>query len=180
MFSASGNEREVRKTLGLLGWIAIARGNYSEAQVLCEEALQMSRDAGDKQGVLRAVANLGHAFAREGRLDEALGLQREALLLARGQFDLTSVSDTLVEIASVAIARRDNEPAAVLVGASAAHCEATESTLDPVGLTLYEEILGVLRVEVCSDRLALATARGREMPLDELVAFAAEFIDSQS
>ena len=178
VLSASGNERLVRETLGMLGWLAIAQGNYPEAHALCEEALRRSREAGDMRGVSLSGGNLGHVLAQEGKLDQALELQREALLIARDIFDLTSASSTLVEIASVAIARRDYEPAAVLVGAAAALFEETEFTLDSVLLTSYDEILGVLKAEVGTDRLALATLRGRELPLDEIITYAVEFIDS--
>ena len=40
VFSDSGDERQVRATLGLLAWIAIAQGGYAEAQELCERALR--------------------------------------------------------------------------------------------------------------------------------------------
>lgn len=178
VFSASGNERLVRETLGMLGWIALARGDYEEAHALCERALRMSREAGDLRGISLSGGNLGHVLAHKGRFDEVLALLREALLLDREHSNLPYVSGGLVEIASIAIARRDYEPAAILVAASAAVSEALEYALDPVVVTMYEEILGVVRAALATDRLDLITAHGREMTLDEIVAYAVEFIDS--
>jgi hypothetical protein len=48
----------------------------------------------------------------------------------------------------------------------------------PVEIEWFEEMLGQVRGERDSNPLDRATARGREMPLDELVAYAVEFIDS--
>src|SRR5207249_3925095 len=39
LFATSGNDREARQTLGMLGFLLIARGKYSDAQEVCEEAL---------------------------------------------------------------------------------------------------------------------------------------------
>lgn len=138
----------------------------------------MSRDAGDVRGVVLSGGNLGHVLAHERRLDEALGLQREALLLEREHSDVPYVSNTLVEIAAIAIARSDFEAAAILVGGAAALLEATGFELDPVLRTSYEEICAVLEAEVETETLALATTRGYQMPLDELVSYAIEFTDS--
>ncbi|CAN5151196.1 hypothetical protein BH09ACT13_BH09ACT13_12090 [soil metagenome] len=176
VFSANGNDSQVRMTLGLLGWLAIARGDYSQAQEFCEEALRMARDAGDMRSALHAVSNLGHALARTGRLEEALGLQREALLIAQ-EIDPTAVADTLIEIASVAVERSDYEPAAVLAGASAALHEATESKFDRVGLVMFEDVVQVSDGQLGSDHARRLTIRGRKMTSEECVAFALGYID---
>jgi predicted ATPase/class 3 adenylate cyclase len=178
LFTASGDERQVRATLGLLAWVAIARGRFEEAQELCEEALRLSREAGDDRGVVLAVGNLGHALAKQGKLDEALRLQIETLQVAHKQLDLGGVADTLIEIASIGVLRRRHEQAAVMLGASAALHEKTESQLDLVSEEMQRQALGPLQDELGSDALAAAMGRGREMQLDQIVAYAVEFIDS--
>jgi predicted ATPase len=177
LFSEDDNESQIRQTLGLLAWIAIARRNYPYAQALCEEALRLSRDAGDDRGVVLALGNLGHSLARQGELAEAFRYQSEALRLTRAQLDLGGVADTLVEIASLAIARRRYEQAAVMLGASSALREETESVLDLVAQEMHEDALTTLRVEVEIDVLTGATARGCAMPLDEAVEYALASID---
>ena len=177
MFEASGDERQVRQTLGLLAWVAIARRDYTQAQELCERALRMSRADGDDRGVVIAVGNLGHALAKQGRFDEALPLQLEALRVARDNLDIGGVADTLVELATLAVARRQYEESAVLLGASGGIRTETQSALDTVGERLYEDALATLRAKLQTDDLAAATARGLRMSLDEIVEYALASID---
>ena len=177
IFAATGNERQERQTLGLLAWIAIARGDYREAQGLCETALRMSREAGDDRGVVLALGNLGHALARQGNLDEAVRLQYEALGVSRDHLDFSGVADGLIEIASLAVASRRYEEAAVMLGASTALREEAEVALDLVAEDMYVEALNVLQAELGSGALASAIARGRLMPFDQAVEYALTSID---
>jgi len=178
VFSAAGNERGVRGTLGMLGFLYNSRGNYSEARTVCERALIMSRAAGDKRGVCVAATNLGHALAREGVIDEALELQREALQLARELFDLQAIGEILLDIAALGIVRRDYEVTGKLLGAIVALAESTEFALMPIEEEWFEGMLADVRREAGSSQLDRMTADGRQVPLDELVAYALEFIDS--
>jgi tetratricopeptide (TPR) repeat protein len=45
MFQQSGNDREVRESLGMLAWMGIAQRDYPRARSACEEALALSREA---------------------------------------------------------------------------------------------------------------------------------------
>jgi predicted ATPase/class 3 adenylate cyclase len=172
MFGEAGNDRQVRQTLGLMAWIAIARRDYVHAQELCERALRLSREAGDDRGVVLALGNLGHALGRQGQLDQALLLEREALHITRDQVDLSGVADGLLELASLAIARCCMEEAAVMLGSSAAFREVSESALDVVAQEMYDDVLTALRAGLPKDVLAAAMNRGRAMALDEAVEYA--------
>ena len=48
-FEASGNGRQARLTLGMLGFLYMSRGAYSNAGEVCEKAFRMSRAAEDKR-----------------------------------------------------------------------------------------------------------------------------------
>ena len=178
VFSASDNESEVRKTLGMLGFLYIARSDYSEAKNVCEKALELSRSAGDKRGTFVAASNLGHVLGKEGRIEEALGLQREALALTQELFDLQGTGEILLDIAKLAIARGRCVDAGTLLGAVGALAESTEFALVSVEIEWFDEMTAVLRRELGGDGLDLATARGRQMPLDDVMTYAVEFIDS--
>jgi predicted ATPase/class 3 adenylate cyclase len=177
LFSECGDERHVRATLGLLAWIAIARSEYAEAQALCERALLLSREAGDDRGVVLALGNLGHCLAKQGYLDDAFRLQCETLGLTRDLLDIGGVADTLVEIASIAIAHERYEKAAVMLGTSAALRKQTESAHDLVTEQMYEEALSAVQAAVQMETLASATTRGHDMSLDEIVAYAVGSLD---
>ena len=48
LFTASGNDVNLRRALGMLGFLLFARGAYAEAREVCQNALTMSRAAGDR------------------------------------------------------------------------------------------------------------------------------------
>jgi predicted ATPase len=177
MFAAAGNERHVRQTLGLLAWVQIAQRKYGEAEQSCERALELALDADDDRGVVLALGNLGHALARQGKIDEASVRLCEALRVTRQLMDLSGLADTFLEMASIAIARASYEKAAVLLGASSVLRETTEEALDLVAERQLLEAEDVLAAEVAPSALSTATARGREMTLDEAVDFALASID---
>lgn len=172
------NEPLVREALGMLGWLAIARGDYAEARDLCREALDSSREAGDERGVLLSAGNLGHALAQLGEHREALRLQIEALQLARSHLELNYLAGALVEIAAVAALRHDLEEAAILIGASDALYDTTESLRDSVTSRVHANIVERLKQALDPAHLADATSRGGQMELDDVVSYALDYIDS--
>ena len=72
----------------MLAWIGIVRRDDPSAQSAVQEALTLSREAGDSRGILVGLGNLGHVALRQGRLHEALHLLVEAVPLAYEHFDL--------------------------------------------------------------------------------------------
>jgi tetratricopeptide (TPR) repeat protein len=178
VFSASGNEREISQTLGMLGFVYLARGDYAAARDVCERALEMSRAAGDERGILVAASNLGHALARDGEIDRALELQREALLLAREFFDLQGIGEILLDVAWLAVSRSVYDTAGRLLGAIPALAESAEFALVPVEAEWYDEMFDAVRDAIGTEALDRTTAAGRRMGLDELVSYAVAFMDS--
>jgi predicted ATPase/class 3 adenylate cyclase len=178
VFSHSRDERNVRETLALLGWVALARRDYAQARPVIEEALELSRRADDSRGVFYGVGNLGHVAAREGRFEEALQLLREALLIGQQQ-DIQSEMDTLQDVAAVAAAQRYYEQAAAMLGGADALREGTEAEQELVAKALREETLSILESNLEADQLTAAWERGRAMTLEQVVAYAVEFIDAK-
>jgi predicted ATPase len=178
VFVASGNARQVRQTLGLLGSLLSENGKYSEAREVCEEALTRSRAAGDGRNAALAATNLGHVLAHEGKVEEALRLQREALLLAHELLDLQTVIGALLDIAALAVSRGDHESAGVLLTALAALTESIDFVLSPADSDFFEEILTEVHENLDRRVLDDAVDEGRGLSLDDLVAYAVEFVDS--
>jgi predicted ATPase len=178
VFSAGGDQREVGQTLGMLGFLYLARGDYSAARDVCERALSQSREIGDERGVLVASANLGHALARTGDLERASELQREALLLAQEFFDVQGIGEILLDIAWLAVQREAYATAGALLGATQTLAESAGFALVPVEVEWFEEMLDVVRRELGAEGLERALAIGRRLGLDEVVSYGIEFIDS--
>ena len=178
VFGASGNALQVRQTLGLLGNLLFENGKYSEAREVCEEALTMSRAAGDGRNAALAATNLGRVLAHERKIEEALRLQREALLLAHELLDLQLVVGVLLDIAALAVSLGDHESAGVLLTALAALTESIEFALAPADDDFFEEMLTEVHENLDRRVLDEVVDAGRGLPLDDLVAYAVEFIDS--
>jgi predicted ATPase len=178
VFEASGNEREVRLTLGLLGFLYLSGGHYSAAKNVCEQALTMSRSAGDERGILVAASNLGHALSQEGRLEEALHLQREALVIARKLVDLQAFAEILLDVASLAIALQKHRTAARLLGGIQELAESAEFALVPVEVQWFGEMIAIVRHELGAEDVVVEMDEGHRMSPEDIAAHAIEFIDS--
>jgi len=178
VFAASGNARQVRQTLGLLGNLLYQNGKYSEAREVCEEALAKSRAAGDGRNAALAATNLGQVLAHEGDIEEALRLQREALLLAHELLDLQLVVGALLDIGALAVSRGDHGSAGVLLTALAALAESMEFALASADADFFEEMLKEVHENLDRRVLDEAVDKGRRLSLEDLVAYAVEFIDS--
>jgi predicted ATPase/class 3 adenylate cyclase len=178
-FQRSGNDREVRESLGMMAYVEIARRNYPQARSAFEETLTLSREAGDSRGILVAVGNLAHVALRQGQLHEALDFLGEAVPLAHDHFNLEYLAKVLTQLAAVAVRRHHYEPAAVILGGSEALFEGAGGVREPVWRELHEETVSILQREV-GDRLAASRQEGRAMTLEELVAYALQFIGSTS
>ena len=179
VFTQIGNELEVRESLGMLAYLALARGDLVSARAAIEDALARSRIAADQRGIHLNVSNLGHVLARQGCFDEALKPLRESLLLGQARLEVKSVADQLQDLAIVAVGVRRAEDAAVMLGGAEALYEATGSGFEPVGSLVYEETLSTIRRELDGAMLTDAWGRGRRMSVDELVSYGVEFIDTQ-
>ena len=88
----------------MLAFLYMLYGSCSGARIVSERALSLSRTAGDKRGISVAASNLGHVLAHEGRIEEALRLQRVAVLLAHEQFDLQGIGGVLLDVAALSVA----------------------------------------------------------------------------
>lgn len=66
------DEREQAYCLNDLGFVETSLGNYAEAESIIKDALKIFEKLGDKKGQCWALGNLGDAFAKAGRLNEAV------------------------------------------------------------------------------------------------------------
>lgn len=131
-------------------------------------------------GIAAGTGNLGALLGEEGRIQEALPLLREGLLLSHELLHSPWVLSGLYDIAAAMASQQDHEGAAVILGGAEALRESIGLVLErePVAHKAREETVSILRRELDADRLRRSWAEGRGMTPDQLVVCTVEWIDS--
>jgi tetratricopeptide (TPR) repeat protein len=85
----AGSPEEVAETDNLLGVIALARGDVAVGRTILERALAVREAAlgHDAADAIESLNNLAAALAREGRVEEAIALNRDSLARCERAFD---------------------------------------------------------------------------------------------
>ena len=102
--------------LAHLGLTAHGRGDLDRATTWHEESLRVCRAQGYELGVIRSLRDLGDVARDRGDHAGSVGFYREALARLGDRGDLRVVSDALAGIAVAAVAWRQPELAARLLG----------------------------------------------------------------
>jgi len=97
-------------SLDLAGVLAEA-GRIVEARALIDQALQVARQIGDREGIALCQGALAHTMALQGRLAEALGSYTEALAVLRQVNEPYELLETLLEVGNTQL-EQDDLPAA--------------------------------------------------------------------
>ena len=161
------------QALNVLGELArvdkedeLARGYY-------EEALAIARGTGDRLRELLQLQNLGYLAQRAGDNKEAERLFRAGLLAAREVESHFVLAYSLMALAGAYIRTRP-ERAARLIGIAERHFEELGARAQPGDRDIFEGNRRGAREELGEETFAAALARGREMTLQEAVAYALE------
>jgi tetratricopeptide (TPR) repeat protein len=85
LFQELGDQRGMGWTLNVLGWNAMARGDYGEARRLYEEAADAHSDPGDEQLQRRALMLLANVETVDGDYARAVSLHRDVVASTRRQ-----------------------------------------------------------------------------------------------
>ena len=88
-------------TLGNIGLIYSAKGEPEEALKYHQEALEIHREIGYRQGEASDLGNIGLIYSDKGELDEALNYLQEALKIFMEINSLSLVIQALINIASI-------------------------------------------------------------------------------
>jgi tetratricopeptide (TPR) repeat protein len=84
------------------GVLAGELGNYSQAEILCEEGLKLSRDLEDPRGITTSLWTLGRVAYHKSEYAVARSLVEEAIAVARqvdSSWEMTHALDTLTFVA---------------------------------------------------------------------------------
>jgi len=160
--------------LSNLGHAALLQGDYEQARVLCEEALEFAHGLGSTGMEFDPTAyiNLGLAALGLGEHERAEASFKEALLRSQNLGTKPQSIDTLEGMASLAGALGEDARAAHLWGAAEAAREVTDLALSLGEQALHEPYLASVRSRLGEEAWEEALAEGRAMPLDRAAEYA--------
>jgi two-component SAPR family response regulator len=171
IFRKIGDEFGLSISLANLGAIVLNQGDPTLAMSLLEESAAISRETGDDWMLSLPLRNLGVAAFQQGNYDRAVALLKESLILLRELGDKLYTSRSLECLAAVEAMRGDHARAARLFGAGEALREAIGASV-LFYLVDYDGAVAAARDALGEEALAVAWVEGREMTLEEAVAYA--------
>ena len=154
------------------GMERLGRGDYRRAQALFAEAADLFRTAGDDGGVALTLCNLAHARHGAGDISGAERLLHEALELEIELDRGLEITEILLGLADIALARRQGRRAAVLLGAIEAFGETIGYPRIGWVRDAYDRIMASTRSALDDDTFATLWQRGRQLSLSEAVRVA--------
>ena len=168
-----GDNAGVAATLLSLGGAARIRADYGRARALHEEALALNRARSDSGDVAWALTALAEVAADEGDRARAAALFREAARLHADAGHHFPIVYCLLGLAGLAATGGRAEEAARLLGAAEALWEPNDR-LVPAKREPHARLVARVRAGLGEDAFAAAWAAGRALPLDQVVAEAAQ------
>ncbi len=171
IFRELGDRRRIAEILGSLGgYMAFYQGNYTTELTSMEESLAIMRELGDRRSSARLLWALGHAAFVQDDYAKARTFYEEALAILRELDVKWFIAACLDGLAEVALAQRQPEWVAHLLGAAALLREALGVSPPPYNLANYERTVATTRAQLGEERFAAAWAEGREMTLEQVLA----------
>jgi hypothetical protein len=120
---------------------------------------------------------LGKAVLLKGEYQQAVTCYKEMLSMYWKSGYERDIARGLEQLASVAVADRQLEQAARLLGAAQALRAASDAALHPYQLEEYQPVLESLRSQLDEATFASQWAAGRAMPLEETIGYALSWGD---
>jgi predicted ATPase/class 3 adenylate cyclase/uncharacterized protein HemY len=157
-----------------LGEIALRQGNSKRATQLVKESLELRRQLGNKWGIGVSLGILGWAAMRHGDWKGAIARLGESLEVRREIGDVGGSAWCLERLAQVALAKGQTEKAVRLFSAAAALRASIGSVVDHADQSEYENTRNALRAKLGQERFAAVWNEGRELTLEQVIAYALE------
>jgi len=107
----TGDKRRAASALVPLGWAHLGQGDVATARRYLEEGLVAVEELKEPREIAAASTELAQLHRLQGNLDAAESLNEKALALTRSLDDRESIAIGLLNVAMVAVARRDDERA---------------------------------------------------------------------
>jgi hypothetical protein len=137
-----------------------------------EERLAICRELGDSDLLIHALGAMGHLARDEGDTPRARSWYAESLALRRKMGDQFSLAMSLEDFAVLAGRERQAERAIRLLGAAEAFCETLGARPPVADATDYQRTLAEGRALLGDTRFAAVWAEGRELDLEQTLAYA--------
>ncbi|MDQ5825029.1 MAG: tetratricopeptide repeat protein [Chloroflexota bacterium] len=167
-----GDKHGMARSLTGVGAIAYSQGNHAEAKAAYTEALHLFEEFGDRQSVAMMQNNLGEIALAQSSLSEATAYFKDAMLLLKEIGNKAGVAGCLDGLAQVAAADGRPEQAARLFGAADALTQATGEAVPVANRGEYTQTVSGVRDSLGERAFEAAWDVGREMSLEEAVAYA--------
>jgi predicted ATPase/DNA-binding SARP family transcriptional activator len=172
LYRESGDRRGHALAVSNLGGIALEQGDFVHAAALSEEAFGLFEELDDSEGMAIALVNQGFAALSEHDHKRALGLLREALRRL-AELEFRDVIGYCFEGVAAALAfTGEVESAARLLGAAEALRESMGVDLAPAERQTHESTAAAVREVLGEEHSAAEWRLGRELSLDEAIAYA--------
>jgi non-specific serine/threonine protein kinase len=174
LYVESDDRRGHALAISNLGGIALERGEYAKAAELSEQAFGLFETLEDSEGMAFALVNQGFAALSEHQHERAVELLREALRrLAELEFK-DVIGYCFEGLAAVLGLTGRVEEASRLLGAAEALRESLGVGLAPAEQATHDETVAAVRQALGEERFSAAWRQGRELALDEAIAYALE------
>jgi predicted ATPase len=154
------------------GWSAHQKGNYEVAKKLYRSAERRRKELKQPLMVLLSQTTRGRLAFDQGEYPTARELYTNALLEYRRLGLGVEIADCLEHLAWIASATGKSVGAARLLGAAAGLREINQHLLEPYHQTHHEGCVATTREHLGAERFEMEWKNGRQMPLDQIVAYA--------
>lgn len=159
----------------ILGELNRANADDERAQMAYEQALDLTRETGEKRHESMMLVNLGFIAMHHGDIDHAQWLFREGLIKALElAYDRHLIVTNFVPLAGTIAAKGQPKRAVLLYGAAEALLELMGVGLQVGDQPEYARDLAFVRAQLDAATFKTAWAEGRAMTLEQAIAYALE------
>jgi predicted ATPase/class 3 adenylate cyclase len=176
MFRELGDEYNVAWSLVFLGDVALRQADDERAQSYFVESAILLRKLKDKMLLTASLRRLGQFALNRSDYDEAAKLCKESLNLNWQVGDREGVAACLAALGEVALSRRQIIRAVQLFGAVEFLLDSIHSKLLLNDHVAYHRNIAALRAQLSAADFNAAWAAGRQMTMEQAVAYAMEDI----
>ncbi len=157
-----------------LAQVAKNRGDYERAISLFEECLTLARERGDAHATSSVLRSLGELRQLRGDYGRSATYLRESLILIRELDDRPCAVSTLDSLAVLATARGEPARALRLFAAAEIARQVAAHALPPADRGRLAQAVDAARAQLGPAAIDAACAEGRELSLDQAIAYALE------
>jgi tetratricopeptide (TPR) repeat protein len=159
-------------SLGNLGAVAYAQGDYDRAEALYQECLTLRRALGDRRGIALAQQGLAHVARVQGEAARALALYQEGVRDCLAIGDLRSVTECLEGIAGVLCAQGQPHGATRLLAAAASLRRTIGAPLPPMDRGDHERTLAAAGAALGEDACTVVWEQGVTLSREHVLTLA--------